>query len=66
MKTKAIQFAGVCSLGWCNSHNDTEGRGGVEVLIDARGALANEEDSGEMICCSCALRLARWLKWRVR
>lgn len=21
MKTKAIQFAGVCSLGWCNSHN---------------------------------------------
>ncbi len=66
MKTKAIEFSGACSLNWCNSHNDTEGRGGVEVLIEAHGTLAGEEDMGEMVCLDCASRLARLLKKRVR
>lgn len=66
MKTKAIQFAGSCSLGRCDSHNDTEVRPGVEVLIEAFGTLAGGEDMGEMICDECALWLSRMLKKRAK
>lgn len=66
MKTKAIEFAGCCALSdWCGSHNNTEGRGGVEILLDAHGSLA-DDDMGEMVCLDCAERLARLLKKRVR
>jgi hypothetical protein len=64
MKTKAIEFGGCCALEWCGSDNNTEGQGGVEVLLD-NGSLA-DDDMGEMICLNCAEKLARLLKKRAR
>lgn len=66
MKTRAIAFSGACSLNWCDSGNDTENRAGVEVLLEAHGTLAGEENMGVGVCAFCALKLARLLKKRVR
>lgn len=60
--TRAIEFGGFCTLQWCGSHNDSEGRGGVEIALN--GSM--EDGFTEMICCDCALRLARLLKKRVK
>ncbi len=62
MKTKAIEFMGCCELGRCGSGSDSLATGGVEFILD--GDLA--DDMGEMLCCECALWLARMLKKRVR
>lgn len=63
MKTRAIEFGGVCALRWCKSHNNTPGRGGVEILIDSSEDLARD-GQGEMVCITCALRLVREIEKR--
>ena len=57
-KAKAIEFGGCCSLGWCNSGNDTPDRGGVEIALDCDLS----EGLGEMVCLPCAGRLARLIE----
>ena len=64
MKTKAIEFSGACTIGWCGSHNDTPNRGGVQILLD--DDIDEEGWGGESVCCDCAMRLARLLKKRVK
>ena len=59
-KTKAIEFGGRCSLGWCKRWDGSPDAGGVAIVLGD-----DIEFDSEMVCCPCALRLAKELEKRV-